>query len=111
MDNGLKIEIKIIYNAPKSKLKKIEKFEQDFQKSDQKYLLYMFSDIALLQSLKIQVIICQHVKSERISRKGKKIRAETKLSVKIFDFFQCIFKKINVFFNVSESSKSDILNF
>ena len=45
MDNGLKIEIKIIYNAPKSKLKKIEKFEQAFQKSDQKYLLYLFSDI------------------------------------------------------------------
>ena len=30
MDNGLKIEIKIIYDAPKSKLKKNEKFEQAF---------------------------------------------------------------------------------
>ena len=103
----LKVKIKIISNAPKLESKEIGKFKQTFseiQLDSTKIIFFLLQAIAFLQSLKIQIIISQHVKYEHLSPEGKKMGAERKLSLKINIFFN-VFFRISLFFKFERCMK------
>ena len=103
----LNIKIKMIQNAPKLESQKSENLSKHFQKSNltaPKILFFLLQTIAFLQSLKIQIIIFQHVKYEHLSPEGKKMGAERKLSLKINIFFN-VFFRISLFFKFERCMK------